>query len=198
MTDPVPAPQPRSAAWLAPYVGVLTLAAVLGLFASFWPSAIAWAAVIGVGWLAAAVWRCGAALLRRDWGRLGRELALVVVIAVAPGVFRNATLAGWVARLWLYQPAYDAAVAAHAPDPAGRLVLFHWGHYLIYDEVSLTYDESDQLGRPQDAQPAAFRARLSAAIDAQVQRRRNVPKFAEPRWEATPLWRHYYVVMAHG
>ena len=120
------------------------------------------------------------------------------LIALSPLVFRNATLAGWVARLWLYQPGYDASVAARAPDPAGRLVLFHWGHYLIYDEVSLAYDESDQLSRPQDAQAAAFRARLATAIDAEMQRRRNVPKFTTPRWEATPLWRHYYVVRAHG
>jgi hypothetical protein len=197
MTDPTSTPAPRTAAWLAPYVAVLTLATVLGLFTSLWPSAIAWGAVVGVVWLALALWRCvDAALRHRE--RLVRDLALVVVIAVSPFVFRNATLAGWVARLWLYQPTYDATVATQAPDPAGRLVLFHWGHYLIYDEVSLAYDESDQLRRPQDAQPAAFRARLAAAIDAEMQRRRNVPKFTAPRWEATPLWRHYYVVKAHG
>jgi hypothetical protein len=198
MADPVTAPEPRSAAWLAPYVAVLTLATVLGLFASLWPSAIAVGAVIGAGWLVLAVWRLGAAVLRRDHVRLLRALALVVVIAMSPFVFRNATLAGWIGRLWLYQPAYDAAVAAGAPDPAGRLVLFHWGHYLIYDEVSLAYDERDQLRRPQDGEPAAFRARLASAIDAEMRRRRNVPKFAEPRWEAIPLWRHYYVVRAHG
>jgi hypothetical protein len=198
MADPKVGPERRSAAWLAPCVAALTLACGLGLLASFWPSFIAVAAVFGAGWLAWAAWLCGLAVLERDGARLARRGLLVVVLAGTPGVFKAANVAGWMGRLWLYQPSYDAEVAARPRDPRGQLVLFHWGHYLIYDEVSLAYDETDQLRRRQDEQPEPFRARLAAAITAQTRTRFNGPRFAAPRWDATPLWRHYYVIDAHG
>lgn len=190
--------RPRSATWLAPYVAALALASGLGLLASFWPSVIAVAAVCGGAWLAVALWLCVVAGLRGDRAGFARRLALVVVLLVTPGVFSAANTAGWLTRLLVYKPAYDAAVAQRPPDPEGRLVLFPWGHYLIYDELCLAYDETDQLRRRQDDQPPAFRARLAAAIAAQLRARPNAPRFADPHWDATPIWGHYYVVDAHG
>lgn len=198
MANSIHAPAERSAAWLAPYVAALTVATVLGLAASLWPSAIAVAALAGVAWLAVALWRFVRAALKGDARGARRALALTILLLVTPGIFQAATWAGWVGRLWLYQPGYDAAVAESPPDPAGKLILFHWGHYLIWDEVSLAFDETDELARPQERQPPEFRARLTAAIDKEMQRRKNAPEFADPRWEATGLWRHYYVVQTHG
>jgi hypothetical protein len=195
---PDPPAAPRSAAWLAPYVAALALASGLGLMASFWPSVIAAAAICGAAWLAAALWLCAATGLRGDGPGFARRLALVIVLMVTPGVFSSANTAGWMARLMLYRPAYDAAVSRQPLDPSGRLVLFPWGHYLIYDELALAYDQSDQLRRPQADQPPAFRARLAAAIAAQLRVRPNAPRFPDPHWDATPIWGHYYVVDAHG
>jgi hypothetical protein len=196
--DPPAAAPPRSAAWLAPHVAALALAAGLGLMASFWPSFVAVGAVLGLAWLAVALWRCALAGLRGERIAFVRRLALVLVLLVTPGVFSAGNTAGWLARLMLYKPAYDAAVARQPLEATGRLVLFPWGHYLIYDELCLAYDEADQLRRPQAAQSAEFRARLAAAIAGQMRRRSNAPAFAHPRWDATPIWGHYYVIDAHG
>jgi hypothetical protein len=202
LAKPEPIPQAAatrgSAEWLLPHIAALTVAMALGGAASVWPSAVAVGIVFGAIALAAALWATAKAGFRGDGRAFRRRAFLVLVIAAAPGVFNAANFTGWLGRLWLFMPAYKAQVTASLEPPGQRLVLFHWAYYQIFDDLYLAYDDSDRLRGPQADQPAQMQATIVETIHRWDAAHPHGPRIVNPKWETTPLWKHWYVVEAHG
>ncbi|HUO12813.1 MAG TPA: hypothetical protein VMU37_08665 [Caulobacteraceae bacterium] len=174
----------------APHLIVLGMLFAFGVGVSFAPSilvfsifAVPMILVASIAILVAAV-----VSLLRGRGKLAIwQGAFVPLLLIAPWpLLLSGQYAGWIGHLLVCEPFYEAQISKLDSAKNDRLKLFDWGSYLIFNDIYLAYDESDELRWPESAEPRAFQARLASQI-------------VDPHWDVEAhLWGHYYIVDGHS